>query len=176
MECILDIHHNSLMVHINGNFNVCIGVLFMHNGLQRILLNFYQIIQCYTSCESHKYFVKIIKLTNSLWPSYAMWQHKSVSTMAQTMACCLKTPTHYLNQCWLLINEVLWPSFESNFSVNAHVTILYNEFENGWERELWNAVCDSAAIFASWHQVPESPYFLENPLILKGVLKYLKCS
>ena len=37
-------------------------------------------------------------------------------------------PSHYLNQCWLPISEVLWHSSQSN-SVSAQVTILYNEFE-----------------------------------------------
>ena len=39
---------------------------------------------------------------NSLWPSDATWQHRSVSTLTQTMACCLTAASHYLNQCWLL--------------------------------------------------------------------------
>ena len=33
---------------------------------------------------------------NSLWPSDAMWRHRSASTLAQVMACCLITPSHYL--------------------------------------------------------------------------------
>ena len=31
------------------------------------------------------------------------------------MACCLTAPSHYLNQCWLIISEVLWHSPEGNF-------------------------------------------------------------
>ena len=30
---------------------------------------------------------------------------RSGSTLAQVMACCLKAPSHYLNQCWLIINS-----------------------------------------------------------------------
>ena len=37
---------------------------------------------------------------------------------------CLMAPSHYLNQCCLLISEVLWHSPENQ------ATILYNEFEN----------------------------------------------
>ena len=40
---------------------------------------------------------------NSLWPSDTTWRHGSGSTLAQVMACCLTTPIHYLNQCWLII-------------------------------------------------------------------------
>ena len=48
-----------------------------------------------------------LSLVNSLWPSDAIWQHRSVSTLAQVMACCLPPPSHYLNQCWLFISELL---------------------------------------------------------------------
>ena len=43
---------------------------------------------------------------NSLWPSDAIWRQKSWSTLAQVMACCLMAPSHYLNQCWLIISKV----------------------------------------------------------------------
>ena len=42
----------------------------------------------------------------SLWPSDAIWRHRSGSTLAQVMACCLMAPSHYLNQCWLVISEI----------------------------------------------------------------------
>ena len=38
---------------------------------------------------------------NSLWPGGATWQHRSGSTLAQVMACCLTAPNHNLNQCWM---------------------------------------------------------------------------
>ena len=56
---------------------------------------------------------------NSLWPSHAIWQHRSGSTLAQVMACCLMVSSHYLNQCWLIIDGVLWHSPVSNFA-SAH--------------------------------------------------------
>ena len=55
---------------------------------------------------------------NSLWPSDAIWRHRSRSTLSQIMTCCLTAPSHYLN-CWLLISEVLWQSSEYNFTGNA---------------------------------------------------------
>ena len=45
---------------------------------------------------------------NSLWPSDAKKRKGTESTLAQVMASCLTAPSHYLNQCWLLINKVLW--------------------------------------------------------------------
>ena len=43
---------------------------------------------------------------NPLWPSDAIWWQRSGSTLAQVMTCCLTAPSHYLNQCWLIISEV----------------------------------------------------------------------
>ena len=67
---------------------------------------------------------------NSMWPSDAIWWHRSGSTLTRVTACCLTALCHYLNQCWLLISEVLWHSSESNFTASAQATVLYNEFEN----------------------------------------------
>ena len=50
------------------------------------------------------------------WPSNAIWWHRSVSTLAQVMACCQTAPSHYLNQCWLIISEVLWHSPKGKFT------------------------------------------------------------
>ena len=47
-----------------------------------------------------------ITMINSLWPKYAIWQHRSGSTLAW----CLMALSHYLNQCQLLVSEVLWHS------------------------------------------------------------------
>ena len=75
------------------------------------------------------YLVEIFSC-NALWPSDAIWQHRSWSTLAQIVAWCLTAPSQYLNKCWLLINEVLGHSPESSFAVSAEATIHYNEFEN----------------------------------------------
>ena len=53
---------------------------------------------------------------NSLWPNDAIWRHRSGSTLAQVMACCLMAPSHYLNQCWLIINKVQRHLAERNFT------------------------------------------------------------
>ena len=47
---------------------------------------------------------------SSLWPGDAIWRRGTRSTLAQVMACCLTAPSHYLNQCWLIIREVPWHS------------------------------------------------------------------
>ena len=52
------------------------------------------------------------------------------STLAQVMACCLMAPSHYLNQCWLIISKVLLLSCEGNFTRDASIINHYNLFEN----------------------------------------------
>ena len=56
---------------------------------------------------------------HSLWPSYAIWWHRSRSALVQAMACCLTSPSHYLNQCWLIINEAHCHLAEGNFTETA---------------------------------------------------------
>ena len=67
---------------------------------------------------------------NSLRPSDAIWWHRSGSTLAQVMACCLTAPSHYLNQCWLIISKVLWHSSEGNFIRDTSATIHQSWLEN----------------------------------------------
>ena len=50
---------------------------------------------------------------NSLWPSHAICCHRTGSTLAQVMACCLMAPSHHLNQYWLIIGNILWHSPEA---------------------------------------------------------------
>ena len=54
----------------------------------------------------------VMRQINSLGPSDTMWHWRSWSTLVQVMACCLTAPSHYLNQCWLIISTVLWHSSE----------------------------------------------------------------
>ena len=60
---------------------------------------------------------------NSLRPNNPIWWHRSGSTLAQVMACCLMAPSHYLNQSWLIISKVLWHSSEGNFIGDTSATI-----------------------------------------------------
>ena len=58
-------------------------------------------------------------IINSLWPSDAIWRQRSWSTLAQVMACCLTAPSHFLNQCWLIISEAQWHSYKGNSTRDA---------------------------------------------------------
>ena len=54
----------------------------------------------------YKYFLCDNICSNSLWPSDIIWWQRSGSILAQVMACCLMATSHYLNQYWLIIEEV----------------------------------------------------------------------
>ena len=68
-------------------------------------------------------------------PFNSIWQHKSGSTLAQVMACCLMAPSHYLNHCWLVFKYALWHS-QSNITVSVKATVVYHEFENYYLRPI----------------------------------------
>ena len=56
--------------------------------------------------------------------------HRPGSTLAQVMTCCLTAPSHYLNQCWLIINGVGGYSPESTLMENDQDIIQHNVFES----------------------------------------------
>ena len=58
-------------------------------------------------------------IINSLWPSDAIRGQGTEPTLAQVMACCLTAPSHYLNQCWLVISKVLWYSSEGTIMIRS---------------------------------------------------------
>ena len=60
-----------------------------------------------------------IFITRPLTHCYTIYGHRSESALAQVMAWCLMAPSHYQNQCWLIISEVLWHSPEGSFIRNA---------------------------------------------------------
>ena len=88
--------------------------LFLQSFMSKGILNSQEVRTLYNSATtrfggwSPKWDTLSIMLINSLRPSDAIWRHSCGSTLAQVMACCLTAPSHYLNQCWLIINEVQW--------------------------------------------------------------------
>ena len=59
-----------------------------------------------------------------------IWWYRSGWTFVLVMACGLTAPSHYLNQCWVIVSGVHWHSPKNNSSMNVQATILYNRFEN----------------------------------------------
>ena len=75
-----------------------------------------------TSTKSRPFCSGLEVLIYSLWPSDAIWRHRSASILVQVTACCLTTPSHYLNQCWFIIGEVLWHLPQNHFTASAQAT------------------------------------------------------
>ena len=67
---------------------------------------------------------------NLLWPNDTIWQHNTMSILTQVMACFLMAPSYYLNQCWLIISDVLWHSLEDNFTGNVQDIYPWYKIEN----------------------------------------------
>ena len=80
--------------------------------------------------ENEITFWKMTWSFNSLWPSDAIWQHRTWSTLAQVTACCLTAPSHYLNQCWLIISKVQSHSSGNPFTKYTSAINHWNQFEN----------------------------------------------
>ena len=90
-----------------------------------------------------------------LWPSDTIRRHKSGLTLAQVMVCCLTAPSHYLNQCWLIINKVQWHFTRDTSSVTEiSLKITYLKFcsnlpganelrTNQPQQEVWKVFADN---------------------------------
>ena len=102
-------------------------------SLEKSYLNTWRVKLCKLMC-SHDYSTHRLMLSPvsvfrlvcfiiALRPNDAIWQHRSGSTLAQVMDCCLVAPNHHLNKCWLVINGFLWHSPKTNFTGSAQVVI-----------------------------------------------------
>ena len=57
---------------------------------------------------------------------YQAWEKYGIctlSTLVQVMGCCLMATTHYLNQCWPIINELLLYSPKYNLTKSTPIII-----------------------------------------------------
>ena len=121
---------------------------------------------------------------NSLWPSDAILSHRSGSTLAQAMACCLRAPSHYLRQYWRIISEVQWQSHASDLKqeipqpwyTKINLKIIYLNFHMSWWSVLLILLV-TAQIHLSWCSVRITSYCepLENIISTKKSLHCLLC-
>ena len=74
------------------------------------------------------FFTKFYELTNPLWNGSLSL--RTGSTLAHVMACCLTAPSHYLNQCWLIISKILWLSSKSIMIRRSEDT---NQLKKSWK-------------------------------------------
>ena len=74
--------------------------------------------------------IGIWKMVAILFGLSMLWPCGMASTFAQVMADFLTAPSHYLNQCWLIIKDGLWHLPEDNFSGYIPDIYCWYEFEN----------------------------------------------
>ena len=97
--------------------------MLSNNQSSPVTVTWGQLHKRFPNHQSIKLDWKWLNTLNSLMPSDVIWWHRSGSTLAQVMACCLTAPSHYLNQRWLIISNVLWHSSEGNFIRDTLATI-----------------------------------------------------
>ena len=114
----------------------------------------------HSSCEikSEMQLLPGTSILNSLWLSDVIWQ--SGSTLFLVMACCLAAPSHYLKQCWSVINSILWHLHESSFMGCT---------ENGYQssKSIWKLYFWSTATFARGHWVNAMLHVLHICIIVQ---------
>ena len=66
-------------------------------------------------------------IINILWPSYAILCQRSWSILAPVMPCYVIAPSHYLNQCWLIIKYVFWHTPQTSCIGSAQDIDLWNK-------------------------------------------------
>ena len=69
------------------------------------------------SMEAWEYFFYISYCGDTVTRVFTHWgivtpygRRRSGSPLAQVLACCLTAPSHFMNQCWLIISKVKWHS------------------------------------------------------------------
>ena len=72
-------------------------------------------------------------IINSVLPSNTIcWYIQIWVNMVQLMAWCNQAPSHYLNQCWLIIKGILWCLPERNLTWSAHKFNPQHVFRDYW--------------------------------------------
>ena len=104
------IHHQCIYVGHNVD-NVCRSYVYMTSTWRfKTVVNICVIYHSTCTSRVLPSITSVCPVVNSLWPGDSIWRHGTRSTVAQVMACCLTAPSHYLNQCWLIISKVQWHS------------------------------------------------------------------
>ena len=88
---------------------------------------------------------------NSLWPINTIRQHRYGSTLAQAMAWSLTAPSHYLNQCWLIITQAHWNITEGNFTETVLDITHYKVFEITYLKILQHITEVNELTFRCWN-------------------------
>ena len=87
---------------------------YMMHSLEKLLIWLDNLDICHLHGDLLIAYSTIVPI-NSLWPIDAIWRQGCGSALAQVMAFCLTSPSHYLNQCWLIISKIQLHSSDGNF-------------------------------------------------------------
>ena len=114
--------HEQVTKHNNARTNVCLILMLCCASYNRPICTWNRtlVIACwapssYISCCQLDRSFRLVGVY-SLWPSDDIWQHRSISILAQLIACCLTAPSYYPNQCWTIISKAYWYECASNFT------------------------------------------------------------
>ena len=103
-------------------------------------------------------------LINTLWPGDAISRHRSGSSLAHVIACCLKAPNHRLNQSWL--TEAHWYIAEGTFKHNDVIKWKHFRrncpFVRGFYRCRWIPVTKASDAEFWWHHCHVHYIMFEN--------------
>ena len=93
---------------------------------------------------------------NTLWPSDAIWWHRSGSTLVQVIACCLTVTSPYQNQWWLVHSGALWTFiFHKEWSRYQSLIWFGNykfKITATYSRYQWIAISTTTFLFTRHHQ------------------------
>ena len=70
------------------------------------------------------------------------------SSMVQVMACCLMAPSHYLNQCWFIVNQIPRNELLWNLTKDIKLFIQENTSENVISN--WGPYCSGINELSHW--------------------------
>ena len=125
-------HQNLLLngCHHGGNMMIIILINFQNVTLvlwETVAVGFL----CWT-CKRNKH------LINYSWYDTCNWWFKILSTLVPAMVCCLVVPTHYLNQCWYIVNY-LKNKLQWNLNQNTTISIKRCFSSRKWFTQLYAA-------------------------------------
>ena len=108
-----------------------------------------------------------LPLFNSSSPSAAYMRQWAGSALVQIMACHSSAPSHYLKQCWFIVNWTLRNKIQWNSNQNTKIFIHENTFENISEMvailsrgkwvKLTNEIWGDLILKIIWHHLASGP-------------------
>ena len=78
---------------------------------------------------THRYLIQRT-VYQLITPSAAYMRQRTGLSLVQVMSCRLVAPSHFLNQCWGVVNWTLGNKLKWNLNQNSCITVQENAFEN----------------------------------------------